>query len=154
MGSTRCRVLQERIVHCHSHVVKTCWFRGFLLLSWLGLLSACALVTPAPQAAATTPDSAKVAPALQMALQGLDQGKSGTPNRWVQNAQGRIQVYVYVRHAPGKILPSLQRAGLTHMVNVPELNLVQGWVAPARIPALTRLSGVTRITLPRYARPR
>lgn len=154
MGSTRCRGLQERIVHSYSEVAKPCWLRGILLLSWLGLLSACAMATPSLEAVSAPPDSAKIAPALQVALLGLGQGKTIRTHRWVQDTQGRIQVYVYVHHATAKIPAILQQAGLTHMVNVPELNVVEGWIVPSRIPALTRLSWVTRITLPRYARPR
>ncbi len=133
-----------------------CWLRGSLLASCLGLLSACAVAVPtsAPAGSSAIPDSAKVAPALQMALQGLDQGKSANLKRVAEDTQGRIQVYVYVRRAPGEVLARLQQAGLTHMVNVPELNVVEGWVIPSRIPALTKLSWVTRISLPRYARPR
>ncbi len=154
MGFTWRRGWQERIAYSHSDVAKSCWLRGILLLSWLGLLSACAVDTPSLEAGAT-PDSAKIAPALQVALQGLDQGKTtGRPHRWVQDTQGRIQVYAYVSHATGGILATLQQAGMTHIVNVPELNVVEGWVAPSRIPALTRLPWVTRITLPRYARSR
>lgn len=154
MNSIRCNGLHERILRSRRHTATAWWLRGILLLSWLGLLGACAAALPVPEAAGTPPDSAKIAPALQMALQSLDEGKPVAPHRLAQDTQGRIQVYVYVHRAPGEVLAPLQQAGLTRMVNVPELNLVEGWVRPSQIPALTGLSFVTRITLPRYARPR
>ncbi len=154
MGFTRYSGLQEQIVRFQSDTAKTYWLRGIWLLSWLGLLSACAVAVPTPGSVGTPSDLAKIAPALQMALQGLDKGKPVAPHRLVQDTLGRIQVYVYVRHAPGKVLASLQQAGLARMVNVPELKVVEGWIIPSRIPALTGLPFVTRITLPRYARPR
>ncbi|MGB9429738.1 MAG: hypothetical protein WCC11_07680 [Gammaproteobacteria bacterium] len=70
------------------------------------------------------------------------------------DSQGRIQVYVYVSSTSADVVTALAAHGLRNVVVSPEMQIVQGWVRPRDMDKLAALSFVTRITPPRYARPR
>jgi hypothetical protein len=70
------------------------------------------------------------------------------------DAQGRIEADVHHDCSSGAPLVALRAAGLSigRSAELPPLCVVEGWVAPAALPALAAVSGVTRIKLPTYAR--
>jgi DNA topoisomerase VI subunit B len=109
-------------------------------------------------AGATSPASnpavqAKISPAVATAAQELEKGE--TLSREARtDAQGRLQVYVYVTDISAATLAQLTRAGLTDMNAGVDMGLVQGWVATRDLTGLAGLSCVKSITLPRYAVPR
>jgi len=112
-----------------------------------GSLTACQAGT-APGA---TEASAKIAPQLAAAAQALAQGTTSLAHT---DAQGRLQVYVYVSDTTPDTLGKLDQAGLAEPQVSTEMGLVQGWIAPRDLDALAALSCVKRISLPRYASPR
>lgn len=112
----------------------------------LGLLAACQ--------AATAPGeepSSKIAPQVTLAAQAL---LRGAPTSARADAQGRLQVYVYVTDLSPDSLERLGHAGLVAPQSNPEMDLVQGWIAPRDLGTLAALDCVKNITLPRYGLPR
>lgn len=69
------------------------------------------------------------------------------------DARGRVQVDVHLDCAVAAPTAQLVAAGLTigSTVRVPPYCIVEGWIAPAAIPALASVSGVTLIKVPAYA---
>ena len=112
----------------------------------LGLLAAC-------QAGTVTmaPFSFKINPQVTVAAQALKHGETTSART---DAQGRLQVYVYVTELTSDTVSRVERAGLMGIEDSPEMNLVQGWVAPSDLDALAALSCVKTITLPRYTTSR
>ena len=109
----------------------------------LGLLAAC-------QTSTTPLGPSKINPKALAAAQALIQGASTSART---DAQGRLQVYVYVSEFTSSTLGSLNQAGLADIQSSPEMGLVQGWIAPSDLNALAALDCVKAITLPRYASP-
>jgi hypothetical protein len=96
---------------------------------------------------------AKISPAVIAAAQELEKGE--TLDREARaDAQGRLQVYVYVTDTFATTLAQLTQAGLTDMNARADMGLVQGWVATHDLTGLAGLPCVKSITLPRYAVPR
>jgi hypothetical protein len=117
-----------------------------------GLLLACSAAgTAAP--AADQASQAKISPAVAAATQELETG-SPLDRGARADAQGRLQVYVYVTDASSGTLTRLTQAGLTDMSGSADMGLVQGWIATHDLAALAGLPCVKNITLPRYAVPR
>ena len=114
---------------------------------WLtfALLAACQAGTLAG------PDSTKINPQVSAAAQALARGTSTSAR---SDAQGRLQVYVYVTDLTPDTLGKLAQAGLADPQSNPGVNVVQGWIAPRDLGTLAALDCVTSITLPRYATPR
>lgn len=110
----------------------------------LGLLAAC-------QTGTTPVDPSKINPKVMAAAQALIQGASTSART---DAQGRLQVYVYVTDFTSGTLGRLEQAGLADIQSSPEMALVQGWIAPSDLNTLAALDCVKAITLPRYASPR
>ena len=96
--------------------------------------------------------SPKIAPAVAAALSRLQAGLSLDPYEARSDADGRLQVYVYVTDISAGSVQALAASGLKEAVPSPALGLVQGWIAPRDAGALAALPVVIRITLPRYAR--
>lgn len=69
------------------------------------------------------------------------------------DARGRVQVDVHLDCAAAAPTAQLVAAGLTigSTVHVPPYCIVEGWIAPAAIPGLASVSGVTLIKVPAYA---
>lgn len=118
---------------------------------WLAACSA----TPPVMSTHDLSASAKISPVLMQAAQQL-QGGGGLPaNGPVRSdAQGRIQVYVYVSSTTAEVTAALGTRGLQDQVVNPALHVVQGWVLPQNLEAIAVLPFVTRITSPHYAQPR
>lgn len=118
------------------------------------LATGCANTKPA----AATVDSAaaaKIAPILQSAAQQLQNGTALPAHGPVRSdAQGRIQIYVYVSNTSPDTVAVLVSNGLQETLVSPELKVVQGWANPQDLTRLAALPFVTRIAPPQYARPR
>ena len=113
----------------------------------LSILAACQAAT-----LPTDPPSSKITPQLALAAQAVMQGAATSART---DAQGRLQVYVYVTDLSPDTLVKLGRAGLAEPQSNPEMGgLVQGWAAPRDLGPLAALDCVKTITLPRYASPR
>lgn len=95
--------------------------------------------------------SAKINPQLATAAKALAQGNPTTAHT---DAQGRLQVYVYVTDTMPETLDRLSQAGLAGPQASAEMGLVQGWVAPQDLDGLAALPCVKTISFPRYASPR
>ena len=67
------------------------------------------------------------------------------------DADGRLDIYVYVTDTSADSLAALTAVGLRNTVSSPSMGIIQGWIAPGDVSALAALSVVTRITLPQYA---
>jgi len=120
-----------------------------LLCLMSGMMMACNAAGTAPSAAA----QAKLAPAVTLARQALEKGE--TPNHGARaDAQGRLQVYIYVTDTSAATLAQLMQHGLADMSPSAEMGIVQGWIAMRDLDALAALTCVKIITLPRYAIPR
>jgi hypothetical protein len=97
-------------------------------------------------------DTAKVAPAVAAAMQALASGTSlAAPAR--SDAQGRLEIYVHVTEPSDELVKQLTALGLANAILSREMSVVEGWLAPRDLDGIARLAVVTRITLPRYARP-
>ena len=117
------------------------------------LTAGCASARPAT--ATVNSATAKIAPILQAAAQQLQNGTPLPAHGPVRSdAQGRIQVYVYVSNTMPETVTALAGHGLQNMVISPALNVVQGWVKPSNLVNLAGLPFVMRITPPQYAQPR
>ena len=120
---------------------------GILLVSLclsFGFLAAC-------QASTMPANQSKINPQVTAAARALTQGASTSART---DAQGRLQIYVYVTDLTSITLGRLSQAGLADARPSPEMGLVQGWIAPSDLGALAALDCVKAITLPRYAAPR
>lgn len=79
-----------------------------------------------------------------------DHSNSPLEARW--NAMGQVQVYLrYDPKSAGPDLEELHDLGATDIEPSPELHVIQAWVPAAALDSASRLSGVTRVSLPRYA---
>ena len=112
----------------------------------LGMFSGCQTGAGPGEAPAS-----KLNPQLVAAAQAVQQGASSSAHT---DAQGRMQVYVYVTDLGAETLGKLTQAGLVDPQSTPEMALVQGWIAPDKLDALAALACVKTVTLPRYAKPR
>lgn len=118
------------------------------------LASGCASSKPAP-APANSAAAAKIAPILQTAAQQLQNGAALPAHGPVRSdAQGRIQIYVYVSSTSSDTVAALVSNGLRETLASPELKVVQGWARPQDLTRLAALPFVMRIAPPQYARPR
>lgn len=107
----------------------------------LGLLAAC-------RAAPTRSTVSKIDPQVSAAARALAQGgQTGMRT----DAQGRLQVYVYVTDTGADTLRRLTDAGLVDSQASPEMSVVQGWIAPANLGTLAALTCVKGIAAPRFA---
>ena len=125
-------------------------FSGITLASLclsLGLLAACQAGT----ISATDSPSPKIDPQVVAAAQALVRGE---PTPAHTDAQGRLQVYIYVTDNTSDVLAKLDRAGLVNAIASTEMRVVQGWIAPKDLAGLAALPCVEKITFPRYATPR
>lgn len=122
-------------------------------LRLVALIGLAAFLIAACQATAASPSavSPKIAQEVTAALAQLESGQALAPQKARSDADGRLQVYVYVSDFSAATLEALKAAGLKQPEPSPPLGLVQGWIAPGDVSALTALDVVTRITLPRYA---
>lgn len=102
-------------------------------------------------ATASGDSSPKIAPAVAAALSRLETGLPLDPHEARSDADGRLQVYVYVTDISAGSVQALAASGLKDAMPSPPLGLVQGWIAPKDVSALVALPVVVRITLPRYA---
>ena len=100
--------------------------------------------------AADPASQAKISAPVAEAAQELEKGETLSPAARA-DAQGRLQVYVYVTDSSSTTLAQLTQAGLVGTTSSPDMGLVQGWIATHDLAALARLSCVKSITLPRYA---
>ena len=95
---------------------------------------------------------AKISQPVAAAKQELEKGESLGPGARA-DAQGRLQIYVYVTDTSAATLARLKQAGLVDMVSSAGSELVQGWIATPDLTALAGLPCVKVVTLPRYAVP-
>ena len=95
----------------------------------------------------------KIAPPVAAARQQLEKGEPLSPGART-DAQGRLQVYVYVTDTSADTLARLTQAGLVDMTSSADLGLAQGWIAMHDLTTLVGLPCVKIVTLPRYAVPR
>ena len=124
-----------------------------------GELKACTLVLAILVSACTqaAPDmtpavaSDKIAASVTRAISQLEAGLALDPHQARKDAEGRLEVYVYVTDISADSLAALTAAGLRNAVPSPSMDLVQGWIAPRDVSALAALDVVSRITLPQYA---
>lgn len=124
-------------------------FPGMYLASLcltFGLLAACQADTPPADST-----SAKIAPQVTLAAQAV---LRATLTSARTDAQGRLQVYVYVTDLTPGTLDRLGRTGLVDSRSSSEMGVVQGWIAPRDLGRLAALDCVKTITLPRYTSPR
>jgi hypothetical protein len=70
------------------------------------------------------------------------------------DARGRVEADVHYDCSTGAPTAELVAAGLSvsGMTELPPLCVVEGWIAPAALPKLAAVAGVTRVKLPSYAR--
>ncbi len=125
-------------------------FPGCTLISLcfsLALLAAC----QAGALPGTDTSSPKIDPQVAAAAQALTQDNTTLTHT---DAQGRLQVYVYVSDSTPDTLAALGRAGLVNPQAAPAMLVVEGWIAPRDLAGLAALPSVVKITLPRYASPR
>ncbi len=122
-------------------------------LRLVALIGLAAFLIAACQATAASPptSSPKIAQEVTAALAQLESGQALAPPKARSDADGRLQVCVYVSDFSAATLEALKAAGLKQPEPSPPLELVQGWIAPGDVSALAALDVVTRITLPRYA---
>ena len=92
----------------------------------------------------------KIATEVTAALSQLKTGQALDPQHARSDAKGRLEIYVYVTEVSETTVQVLAAAGLKRPTASP-MGLVQGWIAPGDLGALTSLPVVVRITLPRYA---
>lgn len=111
----------------------------------LALLAGCQSTAATPSAQA-----GKIAPEVTAALSRLESGQALDPRQARGDAEGRLEVYVYVTESSDATVQTLAAAGLKRPTPSP-MDLVQGWIAPQDIDALASAAAVIRITLPRYA---
>lgn len=130
--------------------------RGVGLLAVLAALGACAgpAGNIAPDRVAAAQAAAPIAPGLAAAAQALRAGAA--PAAYARgpvraDAAGRLQVVVRVDCVDAALLDALRQAGLQQPEAVAAMRMVQGWVAPAQLAELARVSGVIAIEPPRYA---
>lgn len=134
------------------------WFKGLVVSTALLTLAACAHGNPAQlSTTANTEVSSKISPLLANADQQLIVGSS--PSDFTRgpvraDAQGRLQVYVYISSLSPDNVATLVNHGLEDPLPSQALHLVQGWVKPQDLKRLASLAFVTRITPPHYAQPR
>lgn len=111
----------------------------------LGLVLLVSCATP------VVPGDAKIAPQVSTAMQALASGTAiAAPAR--SDAQGRLEVYVYVTEPSDELVKQLTALGLANAILSRDMRVVEGWLAPRDLDSIARLAVVTRITLPRYAR--
>lgn len=114
----------------------------------------CASTKPSP-VTADSAAAAKIAPILQAAAQQLQNGAALPAHGPVRSdAQGRVQIYVFVSNNSPDTVAALVSNGLQETLVSPELKVVQGWVRPQDLTRLAALPFVMRIAPPQYARPR
>ncbi|HEY1774456.1 MAG TPA: hypothetical protein VGH91_14835 [Gammaproteobacteria bacterium] len=107
-----------------------------------------------PAGNASSPSiQAKISAPVAAAKQELEKGETLGPGART-DAQGRLQVYVYVTDTSADTLTRLTEAGLTGITSSADMGLVQGWIATQDLLTLARLLCVRNITLPRYASSR
>ena len=111
----------------------------------LALLAGCQSTVATPSA----PDP-KIATEVTAALSQLKAGQALDPQRARSDAEGRLEVYVYVKETSAATVQALVASGLKSPTPSP-MGLVQGWIAPGDLDALAAIPAVVRITLPRYA---
>ena len=120
------------------------------LATFIGLaimfVAACQATAASPSAS-----SPKIAQEVTTALSQLGSGQALAPQKARSDADGRLQVYVYMTDFSAASLQALRSAGLKRPEPSPSMGVVQGWIAPGDVGALAALDVVTRITLPRYA---
>jgi hypothetical protein len=107
----------------------------------------------AASSAAGPAAQAKIAPPVQAAARELERGEPLTPGARA-DAQGQLEVYVYVTDVSAATLSRLAQAGLAGASSAADMGVVQGWIAPDALTGLSGLDCVRNITLPRYAVPR
>lgn len=110
-------------------------------------------VTAAPAVAASVGWRGRVAARL-LALYDAPRGSSPSTLRF--DSSGRVQIDVRYDCTLAPPTVPLAAAGLAidTAVRVPPLCAIEGWTAPAALPALASVSGVTRIEVPQYALPK
>lgn len=113
-------------------------------------LAAC-LVAGCEATGATAAGEQKIAAPVAAALSRLEAGQALDPHVARSDAQGRLEVYVYVTEVSASTVQALAALGLKDATPSP-MGLVQGWIAPGDMSALAASPLVTRIGLPRYAR--
>ena len=111
----------------------------------LALLAGCQSTVATPSA----PDQ-KIATEVTAAVSKLKAGQTLDPQRARSDAEGRLEVYVYVTEVSAATVQALAASGLKQPTPSP-MGLVQGWIAPGDLGALAAVPAVVRITLPRYA---
>ncbi|HYW76897.1 MAG TPA: hypothetical protein VFA48_09765 [Gammaproteobacteria bacterium] len=70
------------------------------------------------------------------------------------NAQGRIQVYIYVKQVDAAMETRLNQAGARVERAVSTMKVYQAWAGPDALIRISRLPDVVRITPPAYGFPR
>ena len=102
----------------------------------------------------TQADDGKIAGAVSAAAARLEAGQPLDGHLARSDAQGRLEVYVYLTGAPEEPAPALSASGLEGITFNRDMGIAQGWIGPADLKALAALPMVRRITLPQYAQPR
>ena len=131
---------------------------------------------PAPQtvAAATTagypatasapapakPASAKLSPELVAVSRRIRSAPDATAARALSNkrvhvnAQGQIQVYIYVKQVSAAMETRLNQAGARVERGVSTMKVYQAWAGPDALVRISKLPDVVRITPPAYGFPK
>lgn len=115
-------------------------------------LAGCTAAPTSSSAVAPTAQT-KIAPSVETAAQALQKGAALVPGART-DAQGRLQVYVYVTDTSAATLARLTQTGLAGTSSSAEMGVVQGWITPDGLSPLAALDCVRNITLPRYTVPR
>lgn len=117
-----------------------------------------ATTATAPQTAAGSPS--KISPELAAMAKQVRaapdvSAASALSNRRIHvNAQGQIQVFVYVDHVDAAMKNRLIRAGARVELGEESMKVYQAWASPAALARISRLPGVVRITPPAYGFPK
>jgi len=125
------------------------------LVICLSLISELLLACSSAGTASPTADpssQAKISPAVAAAAQELEKDRPLDRSART-DAQGRLQVYVYVTDTSSDTLSRLTQAGLAGISASADMEVVQGWIATHDLAALAALPCVQAIALPRYAVP-
>ena len=126
------------------------------LLAVLLLSSALFLAALPRDTSAIPPWRSRVATGLQSvydtAVQTSPAGAANNTARF--DAQGRVEADVHYDCSASVPKTALAAAGLTvsGTAHLPPLCVVEGWIAPAALPKIAAVAGVTRVAIPSYVR--
>jgi hypothetical protein len=121
----------------------------------IALAATLALSLAACSSSGTTLDvTGKIAEPVSLAAARLESSQPLDDHLARADAEGRLEIYVYLTGGSEDPTSVLASNGLEGIVFKKTLGLAQGWARPTDLKRLAALPIVKRITLPQYAIPR